>query len=413
MITPAHIFTDHAVLQAGRPVPVWGKTDAAALTVSFADIAVPATVSGGRFKATLPPMVAGTRGTLRISSGGEECICSDVAVGEVLLLCGQSNMKSPVFCTEYDESDLADDEDLRFFTVMRRPRNARDKMEWQFDGVRVEDTPWRTCTREGALRFSAIGYHVARRLRTALGVPVGVIDCSLGGTRIEGWLTPEAIEGDAVAMQGIDHWNFFLGKQYNEHDYLEKYAVWQEKMAAFIAARPDGLAFVRAHSLTDFLTHIDPSDFGQVGGTYHTFAPYTYRREMLSRILPYGVRAVLWYQGESNTVYPQIEHCKSYKRLFRALVREWRADFENPDLPFFTVRLAPFTVGLGLTPAWAEVQRAQTELGLEERLVYTVSADDAAAPDIHPVNKKPTAMRLSDALLCECYGKAGAWERAE
>ena len=184
-------------------------------------------------------------------------------------------------------------------------------------------------------------------------------------------------------------------------------------MQAFIAARPDGLAYVRENGLEHFLSHIDPSDFGQVGGTYHTFAPYTYRREMLSRVQPYAVRAVLWYQGESNTIYTPFAHYECYRHLFRALVREWRKDFKNPDLPFFTVRLAPFTVGLGLTSGWSEVQRAQTALGREERLVYTVSADDAAAPDIHPTKKKPAAMRLADALLCECYGRDIPWQAAE
>lgn len=413
MITPAHIFTDHAVLQAGRPVPVWGQTDATALTVSFSDITVPATVSDGRFEATLPPMVAGTRGTLRIASDGEERIYSDVAVGEVLLLCGQSNMKSPVFCTEYDESDLADDEDLRFFTVMRRPRNARDKMEWQFDGVRVEDTPWRTCTREGALRFSAIGYHVARRLRTALGVPVGVIDCSLGGTRIEGWLTQEAVEHDPVACEGVLRWQKTLGNQYDEAEYLEKYAEWQEKMDAFIAPRADAIAFVKEKGLSYFLHHLDPDTFGQVRGTYHTFAPYLYRREMLSRILPYAVRAVLWYQGESNTIYHDLKDTKeNYKQLFRILVNEWRRDFGIPELPFFTVALADY--GDPPTPAWRAVQAAQTELGEEERFVSVVPAADCGEADnIHPIRKKPIAFRLSKAILRECYGKTDARECAE
>lgn len=404
MITPAHIFTDHAVLQAGRVVPVWGETDSPALSVSFGDHTVAATVEGGHFRATLPPMAAGTRGDLCFCAAGEEYTLTDVAVGEVLFLCGQSNMKSPVFCTEYDDADLVDDADLRFFTVMRRPRNEKDLYEWQFDGVRVADTPWRPCTRDEAIRFSAIGYHVARRLRRELGVPVGVIDCSLGGTRIEGWLSPEAIGGDPVAMQGIEHWKFFLGKQYNEEEYLAKYDAWQDKMSAFIAPRRDALAFVRERGLSYFLSHLDPADFGQVGGTYHTFAPFTYRREMLSRVLPYAVRAVLWYQGESNTVYPQIEHCESYRHLFHALVREWRADFKNPDLPFFTVRLADY--GDPVSPAWREVQRAQTELGREERLVYTVSADGCGEADnIHPIRKKPIAERLGAALLHECYGR--------
>ena len=64
MIVPAHIFTDHAVLQADRPAPVWGETDAAALSVSFGGITVDAEIENGLFSATLPPMVAGTRGTL-------------------------------------------------------------------------------------------------------------------------------------------------------------------------------------------------------------------------------------------------------------------------------------------------------------------------------------------------------------
>ena len=168
MIRPADIFTDRAVLQQRMPIPVWGECDTERLVISYAGNSVTAEVADGKFFGVLPPVQAGVRGKLVFCAGEETCTCNDVAVGEVWVAGGQSNMEHPLFCTRYDPSVLTEDEDLRFFTVPRRTQPGVERWGWHFEGLRAVDTPWTVCTAESALHFSAIAYAFGRRLRQRL-----------------------------------------------------------------------------------------------------------------------------------------------------------------------------------------------------------------------------------------------------
>lgn len=183
MIKPAFLFTDHAVLQCGRPVPIWGACDCRTMIVNFAGNSVVATVQDGHFTATLPAMPAGTRSELRFVSESENLILRDVVVGEVWLAGGQSNMEHPTFCTLYDEGALQDNSDLRLFTVPRRTCYEGETYGFHFEEKKAEDTPGSAAPQRGlpASRplpislVSACGGRCRRRwaLSPATGAPRG------------------------------------------------------------------------------------------------------------------------------------------------------------------------------------------------------------------------------------------------
>ena len=184
------LFGDHMVLQRERPLPVWGKAaPGQEVEVRLAG-QEHATVAGGdgSWRVTLAPLPAGGPWELVVEAGEEERRCSDVRVGEVWLASGQSNMQWRLDGALDPEIEIrrAEDPELRFFTVERRS-SARPRED-------VEAGGWQLSSPGTAPGFSAVAYFFARRLRRELGVPVGVIHSSWGGTVAEAWTSAPALE---------------------------------------------------------------------------------------------------------------------------------------------------------------------------------------------------------------------------
>jgi len=182
----ATLFGDHAVLQRGMSVPVWGWTKPLVRVQVRLGPYAACGMSGddGKFLVRLPPMDAGGPYELTATSenGGGTATSTDVLVGELWLASGQSNMQWTLSsCGAGYTQDLTEAEDsaLRVLTV---PNMARLGRQADFQG------DWKPCTPAAATAFSAVGYHFAKRLRAELGVPVGIINSSWGGTYIEAWL---------------------------------------------------------------------------------------------------------------------------------------------------------------------------------------------------------------------------------
>ena len=175
MIKPSFLFTDHAVLQRGKRIAVFGTCDTDALTVSFDAYSVSARVENGNFIAYLPPLEGGVRGELVFTARKERLVCRDIVTGDVWLAAGQSNMEHPTFSTLYEESDIAEDTDVRLFTVPRKRNRAEAEWGWHFQAVFSEDTPWVIFGGEESLRFSGVAVHFVKELRKHTDVPIGLI----------------------------------------------------------------------------------------------------------------------------------------------------------------------------------------------------------------------------------------------
>lgn len=335
-VKPNPLFTDGAVLQRGQNVPVWGTAnDGEKVTVEFAGQTATTTAQGGKWRVDLKPLEAGGPFSMKIS-GGNTVTVNDLLVGEVWVASGQSNMQWTLNASHEPEVERpkANYPKIRMFTV------ARATSLEPLDEVKGS---WVECSPETVGKFSAVGYYFARDLHAALGVPVGILHTSWGGTPAQAWTSAEGFEG---------------------HPELQGYA--DQLKAAEALPEKRGQGFPAA--------------------LYHA---------MIAPVIPYGMKGVIWYQGESNA-----RNSKQYQTLFPAMIADWRAKWKIGDFPFLYVQIAPFK---GQPPEIREAQLLTLEKSNNTAMAVTTDVGDAN--DIHPKRKEPVGHRLSLAARALAYGE--------
>ena len=372
------LFSDHAVLQRGMPLPIWGAADAdEEVTVTLAD-QTQTTKAGadGKWKVILKPLKEAESLTLTVK-GTNTLSVNDVAVGEVWVNSGQSNM---AFMLKNDANAQAtaaasNDPQLRFFAVSA---NASDTPLDTVPGKWVSATPASSPT------FSAVGYYFARELRKTLKVPVGMLSSSVGGTPAEAWTSHDALaanpelkaifEAQQSAMkiwpQAVE--NF----QKNEPKLME---AWQAKVEK---AKVAGQVLPRKPAAPE-----DPTKSKRrPSGLYNA---------MIAPLQPYAIRGAIWYQGEANS-----QRGKQYRTLFPTMIADWRKAWGEGDFPFFFVQIAPHQNQM------PELREAQ--LLTSQNVPHTgmaVITDYGEATNIHPKHKEPVGTRLSLAARALAYGE--------
>lgn len=381
-VRPAALFSDGAVLQRQRPVPVWGWGDEGEnVTVRFNGQEKSTTVRGGRWMVRLDPMEAGGPFTLTIR-GRNNVEVRDVLVGEVWVCSGQSNMQWPMKLSDMPEPDTiqkSSDPQMRLFTV---PRRAADTPQ---SDVQAR---WEPCDPSTLPEFSAVAYFFGRRLRQELNVPVGLISSNYGGTPAEAWTSCAALRFDPVLRNLLDR------QAQAAAAYPSRLAEWRRAMDAHRQeadkARQEGREPPRPPAQPQ-----DPAESPQrPGGLYNA---------MIAPLIPYAIRGVIWYQGESNAGEAWL-----YRRLFPAMIRNWRANWGQGDFPFLFVQLAPYT-RIKPEPGdskWAELREAQLLTALNvPNTAMAVITDLGDEDDIHPRRKAPVGERLALAALAKAYAR--------
>ncbi len=374
------IFSDHAVLLSGVAVPVWGWADAGEkVEVSFAGQTKSATPGAdGKWMVKLDALKADAKAQELTVKGKNALTVKDVLVGEVWLGSGQSNMAMTVnrakdFEKEQATSDLPQ---MRMFTVIS---GASTKAEEDCKGV------WLVCSPQTVAVFSATLFFCGREIHKSLGVPVGMIHSSVGGTPIESWISPEAqaaspelkafFEETKTAEAKID---VEVAKAKFEMDL----AKWKEVAKA---AKAEGKAAPRAPQ--------DPVALrarkGNVGGLFNG---------KIAPLIPYAVRGMLWYQGEANTTDTKANF---YQYQLPLLVNDWRKRWGS-EVPFAWVQLPNFTrPGDG----WPLVREAMLKTLKLSKTGMAITIDIGEQKNIHPANKQEVGRRLSLWALGEVYGK--------
>jgi sialate O-acetylesterase len=201
---PAHaslelplLFSDGAVLQRDRPLPVWGWAEPGArIEVTFdGRTAATVTKDNGAWRVELPAHAAGGPYRLEIvERGGDRVTVRDVLVGDVWLASGQSNMEWPVAEAQDAEREIAQARDagIRHFKV---PKSWSERPE-----SRLAGGAWQSASPQTVGQFSAVAYYFARELRARnAGVPIGIINSTWSGSRIEAWMDAASLGVDAAA----------------------------------------------------------------------------------------------------------------------------------------------------------------------------------------------------------------------
>ena len=407
----APIFTDCAVFQKGQPIRIFGK-GAGKVKVEFLGEVFEQCFDGAEWLIELPACEYGGPYEMRITLDGAEHILHDVYVGEVWLAGGQSNMEMPLYRVQngIEDAEKCDNDLIRFFTVPRRAKPDDAVGGWNFAPTDGNDTPWMKCCESSALYFSAIGFYVARELHEHLGCAIGIISCNWGGKIIEAFIGEEWIK------------NALFMRQYYNSVRREWDALSDEEVAAHYTAVKEALELRR--DLVKDIDEIDmtrrlglPATSGYPKGALPNipagpYSPNGMSRlydSMYSRIIPYSINGILWYQGESNTAENYLEKYLLYMRCMKE-------SFKNPELCFYAVELASYgasQVSNGNIISdrfvsgdnWAfkrEAQQRATEIATDNYLVTSMGLGDVF--DIHPANKKELSHRIAIKVLKHTYG---------
>ncbi len=409
MIKAERIFSDRMILQREMPISVWGECEGiCGMQVALADVQVEGEITAGRFLAVLPAFPAAVGLTLEIRgvtvSGEEETIrFNDVAVGEVWIAAGQSNMEFPIkYDVEAEEIyRMPEDEELRFFDV---PKVCYDGQE-QEEGF-VDLCFWRHFNRENAGQFSAAALFFARKIREELRVPVGIVGCNWGGTSASCWMGEAYLREYPELAYYPDTYEETL-KNLDLNRYREAYYERLRfgntpRMKALNEAIARGtLEYEKMQELMTNLTPRQKELFSLPAGPLAHTRPCALFERMVKRIAGYGTKGVLWYQGESDEVLPD-----SYTLLFSQLIRCWRESWGR-KLPFLFVQLAPFGRGLTDTGKAFPVLRRQQQRAedLLEDVWMASIMDHGMEYDIHPKTKRAAGERLALLALGKVYGR--------
>lgn len=387
-VTLPALFADGMVLQRDKPVAVWGKADPAErVTVAIAGQQRVATAdANGRWRVTLEPIVA-TPAPLElriVSNSGEPRTIRDVLLGEVWICSGQSNMEFPVrnSATSREAAAAPPNPKLRLFRVDKQALDVpRDDCVGQ----------WQTADAQTIAPFSAVGFAFAARLQQELGVPVGIIQASWGGTPAEAWTSRAAIESTPALTEILARAKRMAAQAIDAQPKWEvTQAKWKTDVDAATAAGRKPPAAPRRPSVLQKEKY-----------------PFVLFNGMVAPIAGYGARGVIWYQGEANAKRPA-----QYRTLLPAMIGSWRDAWGDPALPFGLVQLPDFgppsdsAVEDDFWPAQRESQAkiAAATPGVD----YVTTLGFGEAGDIHPKRKREVGERLAAWALGRCYGRADA-----
>ena len=375
-VKPNGLFSDGAVLQRGVAVPVWGTAnDGEKVTVRFQRQTVTATAKDGRWLGRLKPLKAGGPFTLTMTGESSTLTITNVLVGEVWLCSGQSNMAFllPRAASGAEALAAASDPQLRLFTV---PRGALDTPAADVTGQWGESSP------ETAAKFSAVAWFFGRDLRKALKVPVGLIHSSVGGTPAEAWTARAALEADPELKQILERY----AESVTNYDPVAAAAKHKQALEVHKAA----VAKAKAAGETPPAAPRAPAD-----PRHGTGRPGCLYNGMIAPLQPYAIAGAIWYQGEANS-----GRAAEYRKLFPAMIQNWRQAWGEGKFPFLFVQIAPH---FRMTP---EIREAQ--LLTWQKDPYTAMAvitDIGNETDIHPTQKEPVGARLALAARAIAYGE--------
>jgi sialate O-acetylesterase len=382
------VFSDHMVLQQGKPLQVWGWAAAGEpVTVEIAGQKIVTTATApGEWKATLVPLPAGGPHRL-VVRGSNTVTFEDVLVGEVWLCSGQSNMEMGI--TQCDGADPAiagaQRPQLRLLSVPNR---------WTPLPQTDLEATWRVCTPESIKEggwggFSACAYYFGRMLQDELKVPIGLIDATWGGTSIQSWTPPEGFaavpelqkESELVRLGDVRTPEYAARLEH----FLQAQERWLAEARAALRAR------TTVPAIPAFPEELKPP--GQLQAATALF------NGMIHPLCPYTLAGVIWYQGESN-----LSEGRFYGYRMHALIKGWREIWGQGDFPFNFVQIAPYNYG-GRPESLPELWEGQAQALALPNTGMAVVNDISNLRDIHPRNKTDVGERLARIALQKTYGR--------
>ena len=357
-----------------------------------------AVTENDRFLIELPPVPGSRKNhTLKVSAGDEEKVMTDIAIGEVWLCGGQSNMEMELQNIAGGQEMLASDgdPDVRFYYTQKRP--VIDEAFLRDEQLMV----WKKFDPESAKCWSGVGYLFGKQLARELDCTVGLIGCNWGGTSASAWMDREMLAEDReVSLYLSEYEAKIAGKtleeQKAEYDaYVVSNDTWQEKCAEMYRANPN-------EDWGHIQEVLGPCEWPGPINEFNPFRPCGLYETMLQRVAPVTMRGVIFYQGESDDHHPEL-----YYKLFGHMIENWRRLFKEPDLPMLFVQLPMHRYSADPDyKHWPKIREAQAHIYRTVRNTgMAVIIDAGEFNEIHPKDKRPVGERLCRQALAEVYGR--------
>ena len=360
------LISDNMVLQQNARIQLWGRAkpfENISIRLSWQKKSQQVRADKlGNWKINIRTVRAGGPHSILFSSSDTSITVNNILMGEVWLASGQSNMEFPVgkadgwrngthnYQTEIPKAFYPN---IRMIDV---PNRVSDSIQNDFTGS------WKICDTNTVKEFSAVAYFFAKEIFEKTGYPVGIINSTWGGTPAESWTKKEVLESDTGFTRILERYQAMLDA------YPDAYKKYQ-------------VAF--NNWLTD--TSAKKKKPSAPSGTDWNKSPYKLYNGMIAPLLNYKIRGTIWYQGESNANYAW-----QYRRLFPAMIKSWRKEFNHKNMPFYFVQITPHK---GQNPVIREAQLYSWQNVSHTGMVVTTDYGDTN--NIHPRNKEVVGKRLS------------------
>jgi sialate O-acetylesterase len=365
------------VLQSGMPAPVWGTAGpgepvTVALNGQRRSVAADA---GGKWMVQLTDLKPGGPYQMTIA-GANTITIQDVLVGEVWLGSGQSNMAFTVSKKAAAYAGLVDEEKVIAAANYPKLRMFTGKSVKSYEPQADLEGQWVVCTPETVPGFSAVAYLFGRNLHKELDTPVGMLVLAYGASTAEAWLPRETLAADPLLKPMLDGF---------------------DAAVAFYRKNPQAPADQAPAPPQTINARPGPPPRQQRDPVQDQHQPTVLFNGMIHPAIPYAIRGVIWYQGESIvggdrgvTLYPRVQN---------AVVAEWRRLWGEGDFPFYAVQLAA-QANISNNPQVREGQAAVLSL---PNTGMAVTIDIGDEKDVHPHNKEPLGDRLTRIALANVY----------
>lgn len=368
------IFSDNMVLQREVPINIWGKAKAGEVVkiTLFRTKSETIADGNGNWKAELPPMKVGEPMKLQVQSGSDRLQFENILIGEVWVCSGQSNMRWFLRDSEQGKEAMANADlpELRLFNMSSDIHPGSGAFsQVQLDRLKNKDYyqtgGWKVSSAESAELFSAVAYYFGKNLLDSMKVPIGLIHNAIGGSTTESWI-------DETRLKKDPDLEFLVSGSWPD---VEGINPW-----------------VKSRSLDNLSSWVDQNTELLRN---HPFAPGYLYETGIKPLIPFAMRGVVWYQGESNATHPEL-----HNKLFPLMIKNWREAWGQGDFPFLFVQLP----NIASRNRWPEFREGQQKMTAISNTSMAVIIDSGTPGNVHPPNKTVVGHRLAFLALDDVYG---------
>ena len=336
----ASFFSDGMILQQQKSINIWGIDSAGTkihVVSSWGETSQATTSTNGKWKLQLTTPTAGGPHAITIK-GSSIVTINDVLIGEVWVCSGQSNMQIPLR-GGLDGNFIEGGLDAIVNSKNDRIRFFTVKQNTSLKPLDNVKGRWEKAAPSTSGSFSAVGYFFAQQLETVLDVPIGIVVTAWGSSTAEAWSDDKTLHDLGITI---------------------------------------------------------PNEIAEIPQK----TPTVLYNAMMHPLIGYGIKGVLWYQGEANR-----RNANEYEKIVNAMVTSWREQWNIGDFPFYYAQIAPFNYGKNNSAFLREAQLKSSQSLQNAEMVVTLDVGDCT--QIHPSKKREVGKRLSYLAIAKDYGISG------